>query len=160
MKSFAVRIDKEVGELIQELRACGSVTDENEVAITRFAKATAYKVPEFRGEPEPTYVCPECRDTGDLGCTAGYARLPPKSVDGRQYDQVWFCGCHKGQQLEIAHWLDAVYPMDRSGKRRLNKHGRKNFDAYSNSAWPFAKNMSILFSQCVAKLVSERSITD
>lgn len=153
------RIESEVKSLLAELEASGLVNDSNRSGIQRFARATALKVPEFRGEPDPTYVCPECRDTGQASCTAGYIQMPTKLIDGREYDRVWFCGCLKGQSLESTHWLDTVYPMVASGKRRLNRHGQKHLEAYFASSWPFARNMGRLFGSLVAKLTSEGNIS-
>lgn len=153
------RIESEVNALMAELEQGGAIDDTNREKVKRFAIATARKVPEFRGEPEPTYICPECRDTGQPSCTAGFIQMPSKLIDGREYDRTWFCGCLKGQSLESAHWLDAVYPALPSGKRRLNRQGQKRFEAYLASSWPFARNMGRLFSELVAKLTSEGSIS-
>lgn len=82
-------------------------------------------VPEFRGEPEPTFR------TWCLRCNAtGYVSEIHIRRDYGTYDAVWFCTCKMGQRVEAGFWFDKASPSYDGKPRRKNAKGQEEYREY------------------------------
>jgi hypothetical protein len=115
------KFGKEAVEHMAEL--LDRTPEEFRPSVTRFSKATAEMVPEFKGQdPEARYDCPECLDKGFV-IVQEWARLYRREVE-----RVLGCQrCHRGLKWEAAMWLDVVAPKGEKGKRKDSEEGWREF---------------------------------